>query len=168
MIVLPLSSLRSLGRRAPLLFLLAGLAACSHLPHLGNGASTPAVDEGRLVLDTIAYAQKTAAASADTQRRELNEAQQAFGREHSAANRLRYGTLLALPTLTLEDEGRAAAILEPLTATGNGPVRQFAGLLLAQVTDRVREKRRSTQLKEQLAQLKAIERQLIDRGKAGK
>jgi hypothetical protein len=61
-------------------------------------------------------------------------------------------------------------LLEPLLAGGGDaakgvPLRQFAGLIHAQVGERVREQRKSAQLKEQLDALRAIERSIIERGK---
>ena len=143
-----------------------GLAACSHVP-AGSGVDDARVDHNRLVLDTLALAQKTATASAEEQRRELAAAQQAFTRERSLANRLRLGTLLALPLPNLEDEARAVQVLEPVVAqAGPGsPAGQLAALLLGQVNDRLKQTRRAQQLKEQLDELKSIERQLIERGR---
>jgi len=146
-------------RLLPLLLVLL-LGACSHLP------SAP-LDENRLVLDTLALAQKAAAASGEEQKRELNAAQQAFNKERSLANRLRLGVLLALPLPALEDEARAAQILEP-AASGSGPAGQLANLMLGQVNDRLKETRRAQQLKDQLDELKAIERQLIERNRKGR
>jgi len=143
-----------------------GLAACSHVP-AGSGVDDARVDHNRLVLDTLALAQKTATASAEEQRRELAAAQQAFTRERSLSNRLRLGTLLALPLPNLEDEARVVQVLEPVVAqAGSGsPAGQLAALLLGQVNDRLKQTRRAQQLKEQLDELKNIERQLIERGR---
>lgn len=137
------------------------LSACSHLP-LPSG-----MDENRLVLDTLAQAQRVAQASAEEQRRELTSAQQAFNRDKGTANRLRLGVLLSLPQ-SGGDEGRALGVLEPLASSGNGPAGQFAALISAQLTERQRVDRRGQQWKEQLDQLKNIERQLIERGKGGR
>ncbi|HET7775268.1 MAG TPA: hypothetical protein VFK74_02800, partial [Azospira sp.] len=112
-------------------------------------------------------AQKAAAASGEEQKRELNAAQQAFNKERSLANRLRLGVLLALPLPALEDESRAQSLLEP--AAGHpGPAGQLAALMLGQVNDRLKENRRAQQLKDQLEELKGIERQLIERSRKGK
>jgi hypothetical protein len=43
-------------------------------------------------------------------------------------------------------------------------MRQFAGLLHVQVTERMKTQKRADQLKEQVDALRAIEKQLIDRG----
>ena len=47
---------------------------------------------------------------------------------------------------------------------GNGAVRQLAGLVHAQVTDRLKTQKRADQLKDQVEQLRAIEKDLIERG----
>lgn len=140
------------------------LAACSSLP---GGLGVP--DESRLVLDAVAHAQRVASASPEDQRREMSAAAQVFAREHSSSARLRYAVLLSLPALPGADVQRASGTLEPLaTAGGNGPVRQFAQLLLAQIAERQKEQRRAQQFKEQLDELRAIERTLIERGQPKK
>jgi hypothetical protein len=45
-------------------------------------------------------------------------------------------------------------------------MQQFAGLLHAQISERLREQRRTAQLKEQLEALKAVERNIIEREQA--
>jgi len=45
-------------------------------------------------------------------------------------------------------------------------MQQFAGLLYAQVNERLREQRRATQFKEQLDALKDVERKIIEREQA--
>jgi hypothetical protein len=151
------------------------LAACSSLQGSGSGSgssgpSVPSVpDESKLVLDAIAYAQRVASASADDQRREMSAAAQALTRERSTSARLRYGVLLSLPALPTADAQRASTTLEPLsTASGNGAVRQFSLLLLTQINERQKEQRRAQQFKEQLDELRAIERTLIERGQPKK
>lgn len=154
------------------LFAICLLTACGSLPGVERSGS----DEGKLVLDAIAHAQRVASASPDDQRRDVAAAAQVFSRERSTAARLRYGVLLSLPTLPNADPQRAIVTLEPLSTTGaNGPVRQFALLLLAQLNERQtqsnerqKEQRRAQQLKDQLDELRAIERTLIERGRPTK
>jgi len=153
------------------------LAACSTLP-AGNGSSavgdlpveseTPAEnnasDDSRLVLETIVFAQRLASASADEQRKEMSATAKAFTRDRNTASRLRYGVLLSLPALAGADPHRALATLEPLTAGGgNGPVRQFAALIVLQISERVKEQRRTQQFKEQLDESRASERTLNEK-----
>lgn len=141
------------------------LTACGSLPGVERSGS----DEGKLVLDAIAHAQRVASASPDEQRRDVAAAAQVFSRERSTAARLRYGVLLSLPTLPNADPQRAIVTLEPLSTGGaNGPVRQFSTLLLAQINERQKEQRRAQQLKDQLDELRAIERTLIERGRPTK
>lgn len=154
------------------------LAACTSLP---PGDTAPAVadspaenptppetaspsEDSLLVLEVIAFAQRMASASADEQRQELSAATKAFARERGIASRLRYGALLSLPTLVGADAQRALAILEPLSAAGNGgPIRQFAALIVLQINERLKEQRRTQQLKEQLDESRASERVLNER-----
>ncbi|HYS50854.1 MAG TPA: hypothetical protein VEM33_03165, partial [Burkholderiales bacterium] len=50
--------------------------------------------------------------------------------------------------------------------SASGPMQQFAGLLHAQISERLREQRRTVQLKEQLEALKAVERNIMEREQA--
>lgn len=150
------------------------LAACNHLPVTLSQDS-----ESRQVVELIAAAHAFAGLQGEDQKRELNAANQSFAKERSAYARVRVALLLSLPGTAVADEARAMTVLEPLlSGTGGGAtqtaaLRQFAGLLYAEVGERVREQRKSAQLREQSAQLKeqldalrAIERSIIERGKA--
>jgi hypothetical protein len=147
------------------LALSAGLAGCNHLPSLlsedGSGS--------REVVAMIAYAQKFAGLQGEEQKKELNAANQSFSKDRSPSSRVRLALLLSLPGTPFTDEARAMNLLEPLLAGSDAakgvPLRQFAGLIHAQVGERVREQRKSAQLKEQLDALRAIERSIIERGK---
>jgi hypothetical protein len=120
-------------------------------------------DESRLVAELLGYYQRVAGLGLDDQKRELATATQAFNRDRSNASRVRLALLYAIPGTALQDDARAAQLLEPV-ASGNGALRQFAGLVHAQVTDRQKAQKRADQLKEQVEQLRAIEKQLIERG----
>ena len=124
--------------------------------------------ESRQVVELIGYAQRVAALQPDEQRRELNTTSQMFSRDPGIYSRVRLALLLCLPGTAFNDDARAASLLEPPAGAGvaplpAGPMQQFAGLLYAQIGERVREQRRTAQLKEQLDALKAIERQIMDR-----
>jgi hypothetical protein len=149
------------------------LAGCNHLPPLLSEDSSGF----REVVALIAYAQKVAGLQGEEQKKELNAANQSFSRDRSPSSRVRLALLLSLPGTPFTDEVRAMNLLEPLLAGGGDaakglPLRQFAGLIHAQVGERVREQRKSAQLREQSVQLKeqldalrAIERSIIERGK---
>jgi hypothetical protein len=55
-------------------------------------------------------------------------------------------------------------LLEPVAGAGGGALRSFASLVQAQVAERMKTQRRADQLKEQVDALRAIEKQMIDRG----
>jgi hypothetical protein len=127
--------------------------------------------ESRQVLELIGYAQKISGLQAEEQRRELNASSQMFSKERGAYGRVKLALLLALPGTTFNDDAKAAGLLEPLAGaagaeSSSGPMQQFAGLLYAQISERLREQRRAAQLKEQLEALKAIERKIIEREQA--
>jgi hypothetical protein len=167
-------------RRAALLAV-AALAACAQLqapapvqsrrepPQIiaPPPVAAPSVEaeEARQVSELLGYYQRVAQLGPEDQKRELATATQAFNRERSNANRIRLALLYVMPGTSFQDEARAAQLLEPVaTAGGGGAVRQFAGLLHAQVTERMKTQKRADQLKEQVDALRAIEKQLIDRG----
>jgi hypothetical protein len=101
----------------------------------------------------------------EDQKRELATATQTFNRERTSVSRVRLALLYVMPATSFQDEARAAQLLEPLaTPGGGGTVRQFASLVHAQVTERMKTQKRADQLKEQVDALRAIEKQLIDRG----
>lgn len=154
-----------------LVALCAVLAGCNHLPALLSEDS-----ESRDVVALIAAANRFAGLQGDDQKKDMNAANQTFARERTPVARLRLALFLSLPGTPFTDESRALALLEPIVAGGatakNLPLRQFAGLVYTDLGERVREQRRSAQLREQSAQLKeqldalrAIERSIIERGK---
>ena len=155
-------------RRYLVLTLSLLLVACSQLPPQPSPVPLPPNDERQSLLDTLALAYRQAAASPEEQRRELSNVLHAYAKDNSRANRLRLAVLLALPTVAGNDESKAVSLLEPLATSGDGPLRQFAALLLAQVNDRQREQRKVQQLKQQVDELKSIERSLLERNRSSK
>jgi hypothetical protein len=75
--------------------------------------------------------------------------------------------LLSIPGTAFNDDARAANLLEPLaggsTSAPAGPMQQLAGMLYSQIVERLREQKRTAQLKEQLDAMKDIERKIIER-----
>jgi hypothetical protein len=140
--------------RSPALIFALALAGCSHLPLGGEDA---------WVIDALGYAQQVAARPAEAQRREVQSAQQAFARDKNTSSRLRLALLLSQPNLAGHDEGRAAALLEPLVSGSDGSARALASLLLVQINERQKGERQSRQMKDQLDELRSIERSLIER-----
>ena len=149
----------------------AALAGCNHLPGLLSEDS-----ESQEVLTLIATAHKVAGLPGEDQKKELNAASQSFSKDRSPYSRARLALLLSLPGTGFTDEARSMTLLEPLVAPPGtarvAPLRQFAALVHADVGERLREQRRTAQLREQSAQMKeqldalrAIERSIIERGK---
>jgi hypothetical protein len=126
--------------------------------------------ESRQVLELIGYVQKVAALPADEQLREVNASSQSLSKDRGAGayGRVKLALLLSLPGTGFTDDTKAAGLLEPLAsadtrASTPGPMQLFAGLLYAQISERLREQRRATQFKEQLDALKDVERKIIER-----
>jgi uncharacterized coiled-coil protein SlyX len=126
-------------------------------------APSAEADEWRQVAELLGYYQRVAGLGMDEQKRELAAATQTFNRERSNASRVRLALVYSIPGTAVQDDARAAQLLEPIAA-GSGALRQLAGLVHAQVTDRMKAQKRADQLKDQVEQLRAIEKQLIERG----
>lgn len=141
---------------------LLGLAGCAQL------STFTGPDEAHQVGVLVAGAQAAARKPAEEQRRELAAATDSFNRERSAASRLRLALLLAQPGSAVNDDARALGLLEPYAAASananGGSLVQLGALLHAQVADRVREQKRAQQLKEQIDALRAVDRNLMERG----
>jgi len=120
-------------------------------------------EEARQVAELLGYYQRVAGLGLEDQKRELATATQSFNRERSTVSRVRLALVYAIPGTALQDDARAAQLLEPV-ASGSGSLRQFAGLVHAQVTDRLKTQKRADQLKDQVEQLRAIEKELVERG----
>ena len=149
--------------------LVLSLAACANLwpATSASGEAAAQERESRQVVELIGYAQRVAGLAADEQQRELNASSQIFSKDRGQYGRVRLALLLSLPGTAFSDEPKAAGLLEPLVSKdAGGPMQQFAGLLHAQIAERMREQRRATQLKEQLDALKDVERKIIEREQA--
>jgi flagellar capping protein FliD len=86
----------------------------------------------------VAESLSAARAPAAEQKAALAKAQDAFGKDTGAANRLRLATLLALLPPPLRDDARALELLEPLASPANAGYGRFAALLSAQLMERQR------------------------------
>jgi len=165
-------------RRAALLAV-AALAACAQMQApapvqsrpeppqvpVPPPAAAPIVDdEARQASELLGYYQRVAQLGPEDQKRELATATQGFNRERSNASRVRLALLYVMPGTAFQDDSRAAQLLEPVAAAPGGALRQLASLLHTQVTERMKAQKRADQLKEQVDALRAIEKQLIDRG----
>jgi hypothetical protein len=157
-------------RTAAALGLTITLAGCANLwPGVagptGGDSSAREERESRQVLELIGYVQRVAALQAEEQQKELNASSQIFSKDRGAYGRVRLALLLSLPGTAFSDDSKAVGLLEPLALkeTAATPMYQFAGLLHAQIAERLREQRRATQLKEQLDALKDVERKIMER-----
>ena len=145
---------------------LVTLAACTALEM--PGSAFQAVDS--LVREALDSARSPAA----QQKASLQRAEQAFGRDASALNRLRLAVLLATLAPPLRDDARATELLEPIADPGASAVGRFAAFVAGQVGERARmarERERSERerdkreeaLRQQLEALRAIERGIQER-----
>ncbi len=151
------------------LFLLCLCTGCALLPP--NATQSAAViieDTNQSVLQVLQQVQRIANAPGDEQRHEVTAAQQAFQRDKSPLHRLKLGLLLALPNIAGNDEGRAMTLLESLHAHANASVRGLAALTTEQLTERQRQGKKIKALQDQLDELKAMERSLIERSSTQK
>jgi hypothetical protein len=172
-----------MGRRVVVIALLAaGCAQIEQSPAPVRGVAPPATtsvpapappaprpvptaedEESRQAAEILAGAQRVLQLGADEQRKELGAATQAFNRDRSNYSRVKLGMLYALPGAATQDDARALSLLEPV-AGGSGALKALAGVVHAQVAERVKVQKRADQLKEQLDQLRAVERSIIERG----
>jgi hypothetical protein len=115
---------------------------------------------------------RSANASADDLRKDFTASQNAFNKDRTPVNRMRYAWLSALLGPAAGDDARLLGLLEPLVAKTGGlavthPLRAVADVLVAQVAERTRqvreEQKRADALQQKLDALKAIEKQLLDR-----
>jgi hypothetical protein len=120
-------------------------------------------EESRQAAEILASTQRVSQLGADEQRKELGTATQAFGRDRSNFSRIKLAMFYALPGAAIQDDARALSLLEPV-AGGPGALKALAGVVHAQVAERVKAQKRADQLKEQLDQLRAVERSIIERG----
>jgi hypothetical protein len=143
----------------PILVAALGIAAAACAGLAPEARDALAVDE------IVATALEATRASPQERRRTLARAQQAFARHPDDIARLRLATLLAALPPPLQDEARAAALLEPLAGgPRETPIARFAALLAAQLAEQRRAlhagAQRETTLRRQLEALKAIERDI--------
>jgi len=124
------------------------------------------------VVELLGIAQRFSHLTTEEQRRNINTALHAYSRERGDQRergdyaRVWAALLLSVPETLFTDEARAAGLLEPLAhgePAATGPLRQFAALLHMQLGERLREQRRTLQVREQLEALKAIERSILER-----
>jgi 23S rRNA maturation mini-RNase III len=73
-----------------------------------------------------------------------------------------------MPGTSFQDDARAMSLLEPYSRVGStyDTLRKFGAILHAQLAESVKARGRAEQLREQLDALRAIERTIIERGRA--
>src|ERR671930_404747 len=147
---------------------LVALAACTALDMPMPGSPLQTADA--LVHEAL----DTARSPPAQQKASLQRAEQAFGRDASAPNRLRLALLLSMLAPPLRDDARAAELLEPIANPGAPGIGRVAALLAGQVGERTRMARereraererdkREDALRQQLEALRAIERGIQER-----
>src|SRR5436305_2922983 len=109
---------------------LVALAACAALDM--PGSAFQAIDS--LVREALESARSPAA----QQKASLQRAEQTFGRDASALNRLRLAVLLATLAPPLRDDARAAELLEPIADPSAPGMGRFAAFVAGQVGGRGR------------------------------
>jgi hypothetical protein len=155
------------------------LCGCAHLfppqsekPGAGPSSTRETVveDAGEDALaEVVVYAQRAAQFNAEEQKREVATLTQAIAREkgeRATVARIRLAILLSQPGAAVEDDARAQTLLEPYANAGVNAslLRQFGAFLHSHISERIRGARRADQLKDQLDQLRAVERSIIERG----
>jgi hypothetical protein len=120
------------------------------------------LEEARSTAELLGYYQRVVQMNADEQRKEMSAVSAAFTKDRSNYNRVKLALLLAAPG-AMQDDARALGLLEPV-AGGQGALKQLAGLVHGQLADRMRAQKRADQMREQLDQLRAVERSIIERG----
>jgi hypothetical protein len=120
-------------------------------------------EESRQAAELLAGAQRIAQLGVDEQKKELGAAVQAYNRDRSSYSRVKLGMLYALPGAAIQDDARALSLLESVPG-GTGALKALAVVVQAQVAERVKAQKRADQFKEQLDQLRAVERSIIERG----
>jgi hypothetical protein len=99
--------------------------------------------------------------------REHDNARAAFARTRSDYDRLRLALVLSMPDTAFNDESRALELLEPMTRNQNSALGDLALLVHAFVHEQRRLEHSLLGAQEKLDALKAMERTLMQREKAG-
>ena len=99
--------------------------------------------------------------------REHENVRSAFARTRSDYDRLRLALVMSLPDTAFNDESRALELLEPMTRNQQSTLNDLALLIHAYVHEQRRLEQSLQGAQEKLDALKAMERTLIQREKAG-
>lgn len=100
--------------------------------------------------------------------REQEGARRAFSRSGSEFDRMRFALTLAQPGASVQDDGQALALLEPLVNNRNSALHALAYLVSAFVQEQRRLGATAQGMQRKLDQLRTMERSLIERGRSGK
>ncbi|MDQ6620708.1 MAG: hypothetical protein M3Z31_13620 [Pseudomonadota bacterium] len=143
----------------------------SSLPPIAIPEVVP--NEDHAVIALVADLARYAALGIEEVRRDLNTVTQLLAKQRTDANRVRLAVLYTL-TRSPQDDLRALQLLENVAKSTSGPpgMKQLAGLIQAQVTERVRAVREEQQKAEaaiqKLEALRVLERNLLrDRVRSG-
>ena len=129
--------------------------------------TNPLSEDEQQALSLLAFLGQIASASMEDQKREYQGANQQLQKAKTDVNRLRLAALLMLPGTPFQDDAKALAVLEGVSAKNASPIRELALFLHAQVAERQRqvreEQKRADAIQQKLDNLKAIERSMLDR-----
>ena len=92
--------------------------------------------------------------------REHDAVRQLFAESRSDFNRVRYAMVLSVPGAAFGDDARAQEVLDPLLKNPDAALHNVAFVANAQI----QEQRRGKGLQQKLDALKALEKNLIERG----
>ncbi|HYL90213.1 MAG TPA: hypothetical protein VEU32_15785 [Burkholderiales bacterium] len=157
------------------------LAVAAFLALCGCAALDPASQQVTAVDGLVAEAVHAAHGSSTEQKAALARAERSFATDASSLNRLRLATLLATLPEPLRNDGRAAALLQPLVDARAPGYGRFAALLSIEVGEHSRLVREAEQaarehergekerdkreeaLRQQVEALRGIERSILER-----
>ncbi|MBX9848037.1 MAG: hypothetical protein K2X64_01990 [Rhodocyclaceae bacterium] len=153
-----------------LLFVLAGLSACTTLRTVGSTDRYWLKSEAHLGMDDavslLYYASYTRNLSATERERELERQRSAHARDKSDFRRLQYALVLSTPEASMNERRLAQQVIEPLLeGKHDADLVALAGLLNFHLSAMLQGQKRADELEKKLDAVKDIERSLLRRDK---
>ena len=151
----------------PAWLLMLSIAACSTTGH-----ETPEMWRRPLLAgdaeSLLLYYEWTHRASPARLAREVELTQQAFARSNSDFDRLRCAIALSVPGAASSDIPHALELLEPVANNAATPLHSIAFLLQSQLSEQRRLDASAAELRQKLDALKALEKNMSERGAGAK